>query len=293
MKTSTWIKKNTSSLRGKKIAVTGSTGGIGRELCAHLASLGASLVLVDRNPVRSHALGEELCRLFPDLSVSYVTCDMEDISSVDSAAASIAELGTNALIHNAGAYSIPRHKCSTGFDNVFQINFVSPYYLTKKLLPHLRERGGTVVCVGSVAHRYSETDPADVDFSTRSRASLVYGNAKRYLMFALYGLFKEESGARLAVTHPGITFTNITAHYPPLIFAVIKHPMKVIFMKPRRACLSILRGLFEPCRQNEWIGPRFFDVWGLPKKRTLTSVKDHEALRIFEEAEKIYDSITK
>ena len=113
------------------------------------------------------------------------------------------------------------------------------------LLPVLRERGGRVVAVGSIAHNYSETDPADVDFSSRTRASRVYGNAKRYLMFSLYGLFENESNVSLAVCHPGITFTNITAHYPKAVFAIIKNPMKVIFMKPERACLSIVRGVFE------------------------------------------------
>ena len=48
----------------------------------------------------------------------------------------------------------------------------------------------------------------DIDFSTRKQASKVYGNAKRYLMFSLYELFKNEDKASLAVTHPGISFTN-------------------------------------------------------------------------------------
>ena len=74
----------------------------------------------------------------------------------------------------------------------------------------------------------------------------------------------------LSVTHPGITFTGITAHYPTLIFAIIKHPMKIIFMKPKIACLSILKGVFDSCEDNVWIGPEFFNIWGLPAKKPLT-----------------------
>ena len=55
-----WIKKNTKSLVGRWVAISGSTGGIGRELCFHLASLGASLVLVDRNSEKSFALAEQI-----------------------------------------------------------------------------------------------------------------------------------------------------------------------------------------------------------------------------------------
>ena len=44
-----WINKNSHSLEGKTVAVTGSTGGLGVELCRYIARLGGSLVLVDRN----------------------------------------------------------------------------------------------------------------------------------------------------------------------------------------------------------------------------------------------------
>lgn len=286
MKTSKYIEKKSYSLIGKTVAISGATGGLGRELCLHFATLGASLVLLDRNMKRSEALASELREKFCNVSISHIEVDMEDISAVKSAAEKLSRMPIDYLVLNAGAYSIPRHKCDTGYDNVFQINFISPYYLARTLLPHLRERGGKVVAVGSIAHRYSKTDANDIDFSTRKKASLVYGNAKRYLMFSMFAL--ADSDKEVAVAHPGITFTNITAHYPKIIFAIIKHPMKVIFMKPKKASLSILRGLFENCGENEWIGPRFFDVWGAPNRKKLRGYTPAEIERIREAADKIY-----
>ena len=285
-----WLDKNTESLRGRTVAVTGTTGGLGRELCRYLAMLGASLVLVDRSRERSKRFASELADKF-GVDVKCLTADLEDIESAKVAAEGLISYNIDVFIHNAGAYSIPRHKCKAELDNVFMINFVSPYYIIRRILPILRERGGRVVIVGSIAHNYSKSDPCDVDFSTRTQAAKVYGNAKRYLMFSLFELFKNEREASLSVTHPGITFTNITAHYPKLIFAIIKHPMKIIFMKPRRAALSILRGIFEGTGYKEWIGPRFFDVWGLPKKKRLRTVSDDESAFIAETAEKIYNSL--
>ncbi len=289
MNTYKWIQKNTSSLAGKTIAVSGATGGIGKELCGYLCTLGANLILLDRNPNKSEALQTALLQANPSVSIQRITMDLEDIDSVKHAASKLLQLPLNALILNAGAYHIPRHKCSTGVDNIFQINFLSPYYLAKTLKPYLDSRGGKVLAVGSIAHTYSKTDPMDTDFSTRSKHSLAYGNAKRHLMFALHELYKGDPG--LAVTHPGITFTNITAHYPKLIFAIIKHPMKVLFMKPRKACLCILRGLFEDCGYNEWIGPRLFNVWGLPQKRLLKTCNPQESKRIFETAETLHKNL--
>ncbi len=275
MRTKAWMAKHTRSLKGKTVAISGSTGGLGRALCEHLAALGADLIFLNRSPERSSSLARELTSRHPGLSVTHIGVDMEDMASVKRATEELSALPVDYLILNAGAYDIPRHTCSTGFDNVYQINCMSPYYMARTLLSLIRSRGGRIVAVGSIAHRYSATDPADVDFSGRTKASLVYGNAKRRLTASLWGL-----GEGVAVAHPGITFTGITDHYPPLIFALIKHPMKVIFPRPGRACLSVLWGLFTPARPGQWLGPRFFDIWGTPAKKPLRSIPEDEQTAI-------------
>lgn len=287
-----WLKSQTSDLSGKRIAISGSTGGLGRQICKYSAALGAELILMDRNPARSNALKAELTTRHPDLKISQIQLDLSDMGSVRSACEALKKQKPHIIIHNAGAYSIPRYKCETGLDNVFQINFASPYYITKELLPTLREVKGKVIAVGSIAHNYSKTDPADIDFSARKAASKVYGNAKRFLMFSLFELFKEEKEATLSVTHPGITFTGITAHYPKLIFAIIKHPMKIIFMKPKKAALCIIKGIFDNTNHNEWIGPGFFNIWGMPKKKRLKTVSADESKWIGKTAEEIYNIIS-
>ncbi len=275
-------------LDGKTVAISGATGGLGKELCRRLAKMGAELILIDRNRVRSEGLIVELKSSFPLLKARHITLDLEDIERVREVAKELCKTPPDHLILNAGAYSIPRYKCSTGFDNVFQINFVSPYYLARTLLPYIKNKGGRVVIVGSIAHNYSKVDLGDIDFSTRSAASKVYGNAKRYLMFSAMRL---EYAENVSITHPGIAVTNITAHYPKVIYAIIKYPMKLIFMHPRKACLPILCGLFESCGENEWIGPRVFNVWGAPKKQTLNTAANEEQKNMCEIAEKIYKKL--
>lgn len=286
-----WLARNTSSLLGKTVAITGSTGGLGRAICQHLITLGADLILLDRNILRSQEHANALMAQNPRVSVRCIPVDMEDIDAVKRVCDQLSRERLDCLILNAGAYSIPRKVCSTGYLNVFQINFVSPYYMSAALLPSLAARNGRVIAVGSIAHRYSAIDPEDVDFSSRKAASKVYGNAKRYLMFALYSLFEREERTSLSVVHPGITFTNITAHYPKLIFAVIKHPMKVLFMRTDKAALSVIKGIFDSCERSEWIGPRFFDIWGLPQKRWLHSCFAEEQSIIVENAERILASL--
>ena len=281
-----WLRQHTGSLRGKTVVLTGANGGIGMELCRGILFCGGKLVPVTRNARKAEALTKLLREEFPDSEIRCLWADLTDFSAVEHLAGELSRMNVDYLIHNAGAYSIPRKTCSTGFDNVFQINFLAPYYLTKRLLPLLKERRGKVIAVGSIAHNYSKTDPGDIDFAGRSACSLVYGNSKRYLMFALMRLLRD-SGVGFAIGHPGITFTNITAHYPKLIFAVIKHPMKVIFMKPAAASRSILLALFREIPEGCWIGPGVFDVWGKPAVRTLRTCSEAEQTRIFRTAEEI------
>ena len=290
MKYDKWLNTNTESLVGKTVAISGSTGGLGKHLCRYLAALGADLVLLDRNRARSEANKNALEAEFNGVKVSLLTVDFVDSFSVAEATEKLKEIAPDLFIHNAGAYSIPRCTSNSGYDNVYTINFVSPYYMIRELLPIIRKKQGRVAVVGSIAHNYSKINEDDIDFSEVKAASKVYGNAKRFLMFSLYELFKDETDVTLAVTHPGITFTNITAHYPKLIFALIKHPMKVIFMSPEKAALSIVKGFFAPTEYHTWYGPRVFDVWGFPSKKKLRTCSLSESRRIGEIAEEVYQS---
>ena len=273
-----WLNNNTRSLKGKTVAVSGATGGIGIWVCEYLAYLGADLICLDRNAEKSNKLIKFLKQKYTNLNAKHITVDLENFGQVKTVTEQLKELDIDYLILNAGAYKIPRHKCDTGYDNVYQINFVSPYYIARELAPIIKEKGGRVVAVSSIAHNYSKINVNDIDFSNVSASSKVYGNAKRFLTFALFGLFNNDK--TLSVVHPGITFTNITNHYPKLIFMLIKHPMKIIFMKPKKAALNIIYGVFNGCENNIWIGPRFFNVWGLPKVQKLHTCDKQESMQI-------------
>ena len=291
MKIEKWLKENTSALGGKTVVLSGSTGGLGRELCFYLIGLGARLITLDRNPEKAEKLKADILKKYPAAEISSYFCDMEKLDEVMCAAEELKKEKIDALILNSAAYAIPKRETKEGYNNVFTINFISPYYLLKALLPALRKRSGRAVIVGSIAHNYSKTDPEDIDFGSKNSSALIYGNSKRYLMLSGYKLFGNEDSASLAVVHPGISFTGITNHYPKLIFALIKHPMKLIFMSPKKASLSILWGLFKKTEFGFWIGPRAFDIWGRPKLKKLRSFRKEEAENVFFAAEEIYEKI--
>ena len=289
MNMSKFLKKYEGALKGKTVAMTGCTGGIGKELCRYILALGGALLMIDRNPKKALLLQKELKAQFPNAKIMRITADMQDTSSVLAAGEEIKAEKPDILVHNAGAYKIPRTITEYGYDNVFSINFISPYILTKELIDTVER----IVVVGSIAHNYSKTDEADIDFRKRTASSLVYGNAKRYLMYSHFELLKNHPEVSLAVTHPGITLTGITAHYPKWLYVIIKPLMRVLFMKPKYAALSILSGLFQNTEPYSWIGPRFFGIWGAPKKAKLKTARPCEIKKIAENAEKIAEFVRK
>lgn len=292
MNISKWLKNNCKNLSNKRVIVTGATGGLGKEICLILASLGADITLACRNENLSNELISLIRSKYPNTNVEYVPLDLSNISSVKQCIQKLRKYnGIDILINNAGVYNIPLKKLDSKYNNIFQINFLYTYYLTQQLLPELEKKKHSIcVTLGSIAHNYSKLDKTDIDFSNRTKHSLIYGNSKRFLMFSLYELFKDRN-VGLSIVHPGVTLTNMTNHYPKYINWLVKLGIKLFFPSPQKAILSIIKGTCERCDYHEWIGPKVFSIWGLPKKSKLDTCTVEESKEIFAIAEELYKNI--
>lgn len=283
-----WLSNNAYSLAGKTVAITGSTGGLGFEICKHLANLDANMIFINRNKEKSEQQKLELLKLNPNISIEIIVADLSDFENTKQALEKMKTYKLDYLILNAGVYNIARFKTDAGYDNVFHTNFVSNYYLIKQLLPNLKN--SNIIILGSIAHNYSKIDETDIDFSSRKKASKVYGNSKRFLMFSLMKLLKTNN-INFSIVHPGITLTQMTNHYPKAINWLVKIGIKILFPSPKVASLNIIKGMFESTSSNEWIGPSIFNIWGKPKKQKLKTCSESEQEKIFNIAENIYEKL--
>ncbi|MBQ3047416.1 MAG: SDR family NAD(P)-dependent oxidoreductase, partial [Clostridia bacterium] len=233
---------------------------------------------------------EELKKIKQNVNIKFVECDLSKFSSIKQAVEILRKESIDILFLGAGVYNVPRFKTDIGYDNVYQTNFLSHYYMVKQLLPQIKQRNGKIVAIGSVAYKYSKTRQDDIDFSKETKHSKVYGNSKRYLMFSLYELAKKEN-INLSVVHPGITLTEMTNHYPKCINWLVKIGIRLFFTSKKTACLPLIKGLSENTLPFEWIGPSIFNVWGKPKKKIIKNVAQVECSQIFDNAEQIYCNI--
>lgn len=287
-----WLDKNCDTLENKRVVITGATGGLGKEICFLLARLKADITLACRNESLADKLSQEIVSEYPEVRVDFVPLDLSSLDSVNNCINTLKRYnGIDILINNAGVYNVPLKTLDSGYNNVFQINFLYTYYLTKMLLPELEKKeNSTCITLGSVAHNYSKLDEQDIDFSSRKKPSKIYGNSKRFLMFSLYELFKDHK-VNLAIVHPGVTLTNMTNHYPKAINWLVKIGIKLLFPSPKKAVLSILYGTKHKTGYHEWIGPKVLNVWGFPKISKLKTCTEDESKRIYTIAEKLYKKV--
>ena len=292
MKIKKWLDNNTFDLTGKTIAITGSTGEIASFLVENLAKLNANFIFINRDKDKTYKQINNLKSINPKINIDFVWCDLSNFDSVKDAAEILKKKKFNILYLAAGAYNIKRFKTDAGFDNVFQINFLSQYYLAKELATNIKNLNGKIIAVSSIAHSYSKIDANDIDFSTRKKHSKVYGNAKRFLTFALQEM-AEATQINLAIAHPGVTLTEMTNHYPKAINWLVKWCIKCFFPKKEMSALSLIKAIFETTSHHQWIGPKIFNVWGQPQKSNLKTCSIEESKNIYNIAETIYNQLKK
>ena len=284
-----WIKLNTSSLKNKTIVVTGSYGGIFSEVAKILADLEANFIFLNKDYDKTIAQIQELKDINHHIHAEFIECDLSNVPQVKEVVKILKTKKIDILFLAAGVYNVPMFKTYTGFNNIFQVNFFSHYYITKELLPNIKSVNGKVIAVSSIAHNYSSIKKSDIDFSNKRKPSKIYGNSKRFLTYALQEL-RERENFNLSIVHPGITLTEMTNHYHKSINWLVRITMKLFFPNPKKAGLSFIKGIFENTEYHEWIGPSILKVYGYPKKQKLTKCSQGESQAIFRIAEKIYNS---
>jgi short-subunit dehydrogenase len=140
-------------LQGKRILMTGATGGIGHHLALLLAAEGAELALVDVDAQRlktfSHAVaaqGAKAVQIVADFNHHHAVQGVVD--------AAMQQLGgIDMLINNAGVMDFIAFELQQPerIAQMVQINLTVPMQLTRAVLPGMQARNsGQIVNIGSI-----------------------------------------------------------------------------------------------------------------------------------------------
>jgi SDR family mycofactocin-dependent oxidoreductase len=152
-------------VEGKRVLITGAARGMGRSHAVRLAEEGADLILVDicesipelEYPLSTRDDLDETARLAEKHGVRVVT-GVVDVRDGEALAAvvndGVAELGgLDAAVANAGVLTVGTWDTTTQqqWRTVLDVNLIGTWNTCAAALPHLVERGGSLVNISSAA----------------------------------------------------------------------------------------------------------------------------------------------
>jgi len=205
-----------TGVAGKRVIITGATGGIGLAAAQELARRGAHLSVVARSEARAAAAVTQIT------SADGSPAEVEVLFAELSSQASIRQLAeeilakhphVDLLINNAGATYGTRRLSEDGLELTWAVNHIAPFLLTTLLLERIKGSApARIVTTSSDAHQLARIPFHDINalLGFRRRGFSRYGETKlanilftRELAHRLEG-----SGVTANCFHPGFVATG-------------------------------------------------------------------------------------
>ena len=194
-------------LDGKVALVTGSSSGIGEASARMLAEAGANVMVNSSSSVEA---GTAVAAALPTES-DYLRGDISDEAQCEALVAGTVERfgKLDILVNNAGWTTRLDHADLSLMTNevlfkTIEVNVYGTWWMSKAAMPHLKERGGTIVNVTSIAG----LRPLG--------SSLAYGMAKAALNSLTEDMAKFQKPVRVNAVAPGLVATPWTSDWDDL-----------------------------------------------------------------------------
>jgi NAD(P)-dependent dehydrogenase (short-subunit alcohol dehydrogenase family) len=189
----------------RTIVITGATDGLGKGLATELAPTGVRLILHGRNEEKGEALIDEL-RPRSTGELEWRRADLGSLDEVREFADSLSgEERIDVLVNNAGIGSArPREESEDGYELTFQVNYLAPFLLTRRLLPLIeRSAPSRIVNVSSAGQAPIDFD--DVMLEHTYSGIQAYCQSKLALVMFTFDLAEELEGTGVSANclHPG------------------------------------------------------------------------------------------
>ncbi len=252
-------------MSGKTVVVTGATSGIGEVAADRLATKGARIVFIARDPQRGEATLKHLQAIAPDRTHAVYYADLSLLADMKRVGAEIAaaEARIDVLINNAGAAFATRQVTEDGFEKTFALNHLSYFVLTNLLLPRIGE-GGRIVSTASAAHRGAKLDFDDLQSSKRYSLLGAYARSKLCNILFTRELARRLEGAGITANclHPGVVGTRFGSNNGGLLGVAMglarnfmltpeQGAETLIYLASSPAVSGVTGGYFAKCRPAE------------------------------------------
>ncbi|MDX8356415.1 SDR family oxidoreductase [Sphingopyxis terrae] len=283
----------------RRVLITGSNSGLGKEAAFRFAAAGADLIMAVRSLAKGEAVKAEIVAAIPEAQVRVVQLDVSTIAGVRACATGLLQEDRpiDLLINNAGVMAPPaRTVTDEGFELQFATNFLGPFALTNLLLPLLlRGKSPRVVTMTSSAAHFAAIDWDDLQSAKRYAPIRAYGQSKLADMLLGVELGRLATRHGWAVTstlaHPGNTRTNLQSVGPNLGTDKTHIPLGmrlVPAMTVERGVESLLLAADDPdAVQGAYYGPKWFIAGSARRIRLPKTVRDADLPHMWEVGESL------
>ena len=292
------------NLESKVAIVTGATSGVGRATAMELAIAGATVVVACRDVQKGQKVVSDIKRRRPDAEVDVMRLVLSDLSQVEDFVDQFKQKydRLHILVNNAGQIASPSETLTAdGIEATFQVNYLSHFLLTIRLLDHLKKSApARIVHVSSSAHRSAPPEGVYLDLERHATNNLSL--PQRYGMSKLAQMvFSKELSRRLTAhavysnaCHPGLVDSNfldgLTQALGPTLGPPCRFLMqlrnKVIAYSPETAALTPLSLAAGDGVERDGVSGRYFvpiaQPWPIQHPKA-ASVELGEALWAFSE----------
>ncbi|MBZ9711803.1 SDR family oxidoreductase [Deinococcus multiflagellatus] len=194
-----------SAASPRTVLVTGATGGIGLVTARELARQGERVLIVGRDPQKTGRVAGEIG------AAGTFLADLSELAQVQRLAAQVREQNgqLDVLINNAGAFYRERQETREGIERTWALNHLSPFLLTRELLPLLRQSAAPrVITVASAAHAMGRLRLDDPEFRRGYGGWAAYAQSKLANILFARELARRERGVLSSSLHPGMVATG-------------------------------------------------------------------------------------
>ena len=261
----------------KNILVTGATSGIGLELVKLLSEKNLNIFFFARNEKKSKKLKDFLEEKF-SVKVQYYIADFSDLDSIKIALENLLKtnLRIDCLVNNAGKVYFTYGKTKDDLERSFQINYLSHFYITEKLIQEkVMQDNAQVINISSIAHSpessinsldkikhkklIGKINFEDINYEKekfRGFTGLFYSRSKMSQIMWTYHRSKMINSIKINSLHPGLLGSNVIFENG-LLGKIFTPFFKLFFRSTKEGAKNIIFAIEKISKEN--LSGKYFD----------------------------------
>ncbi|MCY4062523.1 MAG: SDR family oxidoreductase [Chloroflexi bacterium] len=236
-------------MKGKRVLITGATNGIGKQAALELMKMGADVVIVGRDAIKTRTVSSDLKALSGSSKIDMLVADLSSMDETRRIADKFRSKydRLDVLLNNAGAVFSQFQTSVDGYEMTFALNHLSYYLLTNLLLDILmrtaKEQGeARIINVSSSAHRNATLRLDNLRDESGYSFMNSYGASKLMNVQFTYELERrlEDSTVTVNAVHPGLVATGFGHNTGRVWSGLIKLAQKVFAISPQKGAETLV-----------------------------------------------------